>query len=299
MSQQAGVRTVVVGGRPEPGPMQATSGSRGASAYSGSYLDEDIADSSSLASRGTLPALDPDTQQRDSGMYLITAGFNLRDQVRSPDSTGPPLQFSYEAADCRLYWTLNNALNMTRLWYDAAGAIWGLGLNSSCVPGSTGYASHGVNATATAAAPKNTATRVLSLPALESNENASPDKAEEAGLEDGKLDRLTSRRKPAGKKPAPCNTVSAVAPDRKECVTVEYVCDNGAKIPAPVSQSLQRCMTGPLRFACGPSYFCVTTDDRPFESSRQSRLGQRNRETKVPQAQGYCYPKESEPCQDT
>ena len=42
MHHQAGVRTVVAGGRPEPGPMQAVGGSRGAQVYDALALDEDI-----------------------------------------------------------------------------------------------------------------------------------------------------------------------------------------------------------------------------------------------------------------
>ncbi|KAG6355630.1 hypothetical protein INS49_003592 [Diaporthe citri] len=221
MSHQAGVRTVVVGGRPEPGPMQATSGSRGASAYSAQYLDEDIAVSSSRVPHGTFPELNNETQQRDSGMFLITANFNLRDQVRPATDSGPPLQFRYEAADCRLYWTLENALNVTRLWYDAAGAIWGLGLNSSCVSGSIGYASHGVNATTTLAAPENKATQVPSLPALEWNNNVPTSELEDFGLVDSPIP-------PTSKYPESCPIKDARAPGRRVCVdALPYTCENG------------------------------------------------------------------------
>lgn len=285
MAQQAGVRMVVVGGRPEPGPMQATSGSRGALAYSAEYLDEDIAASSGQAPDQALPVLNRDTEQRDSGMHLTTTGFNLRDQVRSQDPQGPPLQFSYDAADCRLYWTLDNALNMTRLWYDTAGAMWELGLNASCVPGSTGYASHGGSTSATAAAPQNTATQVPSLPALDRNDNVPPGYFEDVGLEDGTLPGF--RPKPPGKKPIPCPAASPVTTDLGCVVVKSYVCDNGRKELVCSRQLLQRCISNAM---CSSSYSCETTDDYYFESAQQSQLGEEDRRGRVPQAQGYCMP---------
>lgn len=287
MSQQAGVRTVVVGGRPQPGPMQATSGSRGALAYSGPYLDEDIAISSQFAPNAALPALEPEIELRDSGMYLIVEAFNLRDQVRSPDPNAAPLQFSYEAADCRLYWTLDNALNMTRLWYDAAGAIWGLGLNASCVPGSTGYASHGANATAAASAPENTATRVPYLPALEPKENISPGDYEHVGLEAGLVTGIR-RRRPAGQKPPlpppPCDINS------ETCLPVQYQCENGLYFQS--SHPNWPCVSDRI---CGPNYLCDIPDDHPVESSHWGWLGPGEMAPK-PIARGKCIWKWLFPC---
>lgn len=135
MSHQANVRSVVVGGLPQPGPMQAVSGSRGAIAYDAYTLDSKFA----LASLANQTAAANLPQVRDPGMYVLYAGFNLRDQIRPNDTT--PLQFKYEAADCRIFYTLKNALNETRLWLDAAAAIW---TNPElCVQGSTGYTSRG------------------------------------------------------------------------------------------------------------------------------------------------------------
>lgn len=139
MTRQAGVRTVVVGGLPKTGPMQAVAGSRGASAYSADILDVDFETASAVNT--TAMAILP--QNRDQGMVVTFAGFNLRDQVRSNDTT--PLQFRYEAADCRIYYTFANAYNLTRLWLDAATAMFDD--QSLCVAGSTGYASSSTNST--------------------------------------------------------------------------------------------------------------------------------------------------------
>lgn len=131
MSHEAGVRTVVVGGSPIPGPMQAVSGTRGALVYSADVLDSDFGFASSI--NATAAAVLP--QVRDPGMAINYAGFNLRDQVRQDSTT--PLQFQYEAADCRVYYTMKNVLNETQLWLDAAAALWEN--NYLCVVGSTGY----------------------------------------------------------------------------------------------------------------------------------------------------------------
>ena len=145
MVHQANVRTVTVGGIPRSGPMQAASGTRGARAYSGDELDYDIlwAQSTNVnnaSANASLPRLDDG--YRDSGVFQLFTGVNLRDQVRRDDPD--PLQFRYQAADCRLYYTLANVYNFTQLWHDAAAAMWTD--NSLCVEGSLGYAEHG-NAT--------------------------------------------------------------------------------------------------------------------------------------------------------
>lgn len=291
MTQQAGVRTVVVGGRPEPGPMQATSGSRGALAYCGETLDTDIYEAISFApdSPGVsnLPVLDNVTQQRDSGMYLSSVGLNLRDQVRS-DSGGPPLQFVYDAADCRLYWTLDNALNMTRLWSDAAGAMWDLpGLDASCVPGSTGYASHGMNATATNSAPENAAADVASLPAAMWNYNVSPSDAEGAGLEDASV--LKTRA-------AAAQIMDCTAAQKNQqakgslnvCRQVQVICENHQqgqlvyKYVPPCTQAAG---------CAGSSLYCDTTDDTSLESGRAQQLGRGGKGSFKYISQGYCIPK--------
>lgn len=75
-------------------------------------------------------------------MWTTYAGVNLRDQVRragaDADDGGVPLQFCYLPADCRLYYTLANAYNMTRQWRDAASAMFTGGDAGLCVARSEG-----------------------------------------------------------------------------------------------------------------------------------------------------------------
>jgi hypothetical protein len=98
-----------VGGRPNTGPMQAVSGSRGAREYDASQLDADFEFVSETIENTTAAALLPN--RTDHGMWINTAGINIRDQVRASDNT--PLQFKYEAADCRIYYTKANVFNMS------------------------------------------------------------------------------------------------------------------------------------------------------------------------------------------
>jgi hypothetical protein len=115
--------------------MQAVSGSRGARMYDASEIDADFDFVSETIKNDTAAALLPN--RTDTGMWINTAGINIRDQVRENDNT--PLQFKYEAADCRIYYTLANVFNMSRLWRDAAAATWDD--TSLCVEGSTGFPS--------------------------------------------------------------------------------------------------------------------------------------------------------------
>lgn len=132
MHHEAGVRTVVVGGQPSHGPMQAPSGSRGAELYSVEELDTDfdIAQSLNETTSSYLP-------QRAEDVYVLYAGINLRDQIRKDEET--PLQFVYEAADCRIYFTPQTVWNFTNLWKYAVKAAWDD--PKLCVQGSTGFAS--------------------------------------------------------------------------------------------------------------------------------------------------------------
>jgi hypothetical protein len=167
MTHEAGARTIVVGGQPRTGPMQAASGSRGAAGYDSFLLDLDFKETIKY---------DDNTQSQlpnrsDPGMQISFASFNLRDQVRTADDpAGPPLQFTYLAADCRLWFTLDNVLNLTTLWHDVAAAAWTD--SSRCVTGSTGYAPLSANSTATSKPPPaSSATSLPELPVVLYGEN--------------------------------------------------------------------------------------------------------------------------------
>ena len=133
MHHEAGVQTVVAGGLPQVlGPMQTVAGSRGARDYEADLIDLDI------FGAGTLnPSLASQLPDRIIDFNLDTANFNLQDQVRRGENF--PLQFAYEAADCRIYYTKETAFNMSALWHRAAQATWTD--RSLCVKYSTNHPS--------------------------------------------------------------------------------------------------------------------------------------------------------------
>ena len=61
------------------------------------------------------------------------AGVNLVNIIRRHDSEAIPVQFLYEAADCRIFTTEAMVHNVTNVWAAAADAMFG---NGKCVEGS-------------------------------------------------------------------------------------------------------------------------------------------------------------------
>ncbi|RYO31759.1 hypothetical protein AA0111_g4700 [Alternaria arborescens] len=135
MTYQAGVKTIVVGGQPKPGPMQAVSGSRGAASYSSDALDEDFEAGLKYLSVDKPEVALQLPDRTDSGIRIDYAGFTIRNQVRGTELT--PLQFQYQAANCRIYYTLETIYNSTKLWSYTARAAWDD--PTLCVQNSTGY----------------------------------------------------------------------------------------------------------------------------------------------------------------
>ena len=110
MHHQGGARTVVAGGRPELGPMQFASGSRGAQSYYNVDLDSDI-EFAQTVNASITPV------QQDSSLidfYINFAQLNIKDSIRKGENF--PLQFSYEAADCRIFYTPWTVYNFENLW---------------------------------------------------------------------------------------------------------------------------------------------------------------------------------------
>jgi len=110
---------------------------------------------------------------RDSGVFTAAFGINLRDQVRANDTE--PLQFKYEPADCRIFYTVANVFNYTRLWSDAVTAMFDD--TSKCVAGSTGFSTS--NKTAPKPAPA--APAPLSLDMGQSDALLDGDNLDESG----------------------------------------------------------------------------------------------------------------------
>ncbi|KAH6692884.1 hypothetical protein BKA61DRAFT_684007 [Leptodontidium sp. MPI-SDFR-AT-0119] len=137
MHNEAGVKTVVVGGRPSYGPMQAVGLTRGVRSYDiDSQLDSDIAETQAIRDFNNQPADFLPDRSTSLEVEVTYATLNLRDQIRKDEDI--PLQFLYDAADCRIFFTPDTVINFSNLWKYAADAIWTK--PELCVKDSTGYA---------------------------------------------------------------------------------------------------------------------------------------------------------------
>ncbi|KAL8988066.1 MAG: hypothetical protein Q9177_002799 [Variospora cf. flavescens] len=129
MHHEGGARTVVAGGQPVTGPMQTVGGSKGAQSYDAFSLDNDI--DVAVQFNSSVQNLLPEGRDGVDFIYAY-AGFNLKDSIRRGEDT--PLQFVYEPADCRIFYTHNTVYNYMNLWNYVIDAVY---RNPSlCVSGS-------------------------------------------------------------------------------------------------------------------------------------------------------------------
>ncbi|KAI4144517.1 MAG: hypothetical protein L6R39_004148 [Caloplaca ligustica] len=119
MHHEGGARTVVAGGEPVTGPMQAVGGSKGAQSYDAFYLDNDI--DTAIQFNSTVKNQLPQGRGQVDFIYTY-AGFNLKDAIRKGEEI--PLQFVYEPADCRIFYTQNTVYNYINLWNYVIDAVY-------------------------------------------------------------------------------------------------------------------------------------------------------------------------------
>ncbi|KZZ88772.1 Peptidase S41 [Moelleriella libera RCEF 2490] len=144
MTNIGGVRTVAFGGRPRKGPMQIMGGVRGAQSASFDLIAENVRDVYQLLQESGGKLLSKEEQRlandtmplpiRGFPLKLLGGNVNFRNAYQQND-TELPLQFEYQAADCRLFYTLRNIFDPASTWTDAKKAIWG---GAKCVDDSTG-----------------------------------------------------------------------------------------------------------------------------------------------------------------
>lgn len=122
MRTEGSVRTVVAGGRPDTTPMQTVGGNKGAESYTAYDLDLDSAiafnlDNSNQSFTSGLPFY-----QDPVDFILPYAGFNLKDALRKGSNV--PLQFTYDPADCRIFYTTWTFYNYINLWNYVIDALY-------------------------------------------------------------------------------------------------------------------------------------------------------------------------------
>ncbi|KAI8948226.1 hypothetical protein F4801DRAFT_557938 [Xylaria longipes] len=143
MTNVGGVRALTFGGRPRTEPMQVMGGVRGAQVYEFSDLDNDIAVAASLVvadpslltkAQVTLAENVSPVGLKNLPLVVYGGGINLRNAYQE-GADHLPLQFDYQASDCRLFYTAKNIADPASTWADARDAIWG---DAGCVTNSTG-----------------------------------------------------------------------------------------------------------------------------------------------------------------
>lgn len=162
----AGVESIVVGGRPKNGPTQGVGGVKGSQVIKWPNLSrfwDAIAQETTLSS--ATDALIKATNFSISPLPIDRAGgasgsSNMRNHLRIGDSSMTPLQFVYEAADCRIWYTAEMLSDPNPLWNRVAGiAFHGTRFSSPyCTPGSTNHPtslSGGINDSPNVLGPQN------------------------------------------------------------------------------------------------------------------------------------------------
>jgi hypothetical protein len=135
MTQQAGVKTIAMGGRSNKSPIQAIGGVKGVNNFQMGYIQS--AAQYAIRYDGSLNSSILREDYYSDIVFSRATGYsvNVRDGLRQNDTSGVALQFIYEEADCRLYYTPEMTVDITSLWRAAADAQWG-GSKAKCVTAS-------------------------------------------------------------------------------------------------------------------------------------------------------------------
>lgn len=137
----AGVQSVVVGGVPREGPMQPVGGSKGGEVIDITMVTDIATGAVALAEPLGLEGLKhPDLVQLANAEALLTrAGdgssrIQIYNRLRVGDPSETPMEYIYEAADCRIFYTADTLLHPEAMW----AAAWTANTDrTKCVKGST------------------------------------------------------------------------------------------------------------------------------------------------------------------
>ena len=150
MREQGKVQTIAIGGRPVIGPMQGVGGSKGSQVLSFGVIRSFIANSTvninaalgsartfdnSTATGRILMADQLITRTARDNAGGLSGSVNSLNNLRQGDETNTPLEFVYEAADCKLFYTRGTWSDPRALWKHVVDVQWRGG---RCVEGSTG-----------------------------------------------------------------------------------------------------------------------------------------------------------------
>jgi hypothetical protein len=140
MREQGKVKTLVFGGRPSNrGLMQGVGGTKGPRQYFMRQIRRDVESAYQYATaeqKRWFARQNIETRLLFARAYG-NATVNFQDALREGDSSQTPLQYRYEPADCRLYYTAEMVMDVTATWRAASDARWG---GKPCVAGGFGKA---------------------------------------------------------------------------------------------------------------------------------------------------------------
>ncbi|KZZ97734.1 hypothetical protein AAL_03698 [Moelleriella libera RCEF 2490] len=144
MTNGGGVRSVSFGGRPQKGPMQVMGGTRGGQVFKISQISDLLKGAFRVFAKSNRTLLSEEEAKQLEATWpeplerlplrLSAGSVNVKNTYHKDDDD-LPLQFVYQASDCRLFYTADNLMNPVSAWAAAKKAIWGGG---RCVDGSTG-----------------------------------------------------------------------------------------------------------------------------------------------------------------
>lgn len=142
MTKQAGVKMIAMGGRATSDKIQAVGGVKGTNNYGFNYIQAAAQQAVYLASGDLKKQLNSSVLREyynDLPYYRSASapGVNVRDGLGYNDDSGVALQFKYEEAECRLYYTPEMTIDATTIWKAAADAQWGN--SGKCIGNGSGY----------------------------------------------------------------------------------------------------------------------------------------------------------------
>lgn len=139
---QVGAKTVAVGGRPSPGPMQSVGGVEGSqvlqlseiASVAGAAIGADPAQSTGAAGDELAVLAEGYAVQRSLSPTSSPGSVNFKNAF-APSDARTPLQFLYEPASCRFFYTPGMVMWPELVWQYAVNATWS-DPESLCVSGS-------------------------------------------------------------------------------------------------------------------------------------------------------------------
>jgi hypothetical protein len=139
MRDLAGVEAVAMGGRPSSNAIQAVGGVKGTNDFPWDYILQLVQEAYNFSTPEQIASYEG-TELAKYNTYLpffrAVGGptINARDGIKKGDWTNTPLQFVYEEADCRLFYTPQMTVDISAMWKAVADVKW-LG-KSECIAGS-------------------------------------------------------------------------------------------------------------------------------------------------------------------